>query len=139
MNSSCDGTVHDVPVTAGKGGWPDHLVVGSRSDRKPRLPHPITKQDTISGDSLQAAGLRIGSFVEIQEPGGPGDCRAVPQLACLPRSGASMAHPVDQRNAPNVPRYPSPAVDICRKVCRICKVDVIGTWEQAWRAVVEGG
>jgi hypothetical protein len=24
-------------------GWPDHLVVGSRSDRKPHLPHPTTK------------------------------------------------------------------------------------------------
>ena len=39
-------------------GWPDHLVVGSRSDRKPHLPHPTTKHGAISGDSLQTAALR---------------------------------------------------------------------------------
>jgi hypothetical protein len=131
--------VRDVPVTARKSGWLDHLVVASRSDRKPRLPHPTTKQDTISGDSLQTAGLRTGSFVEFQEPGGLGDCHAVPQLACLPRSGASMAHSVDQgrakarlarqdqRNTTVNPSHPSHVFYVCRKVCRICKVDVIGT------------
>jgi hypothetical protein len=38
-------------------------------------------------------GLRTESFVEFQEIPGLGDCRAVSQSACLPRSGASMAHP----------------------------------------------
>jgi hypothetical protein len=57
-----------------------------------RLRDPITKDGTRSGDSLQAVGLRTDSFFEFQKTGGPGDCRAVPRLACLPRSGASMAH-----------------------------------------------
>jgi hypothetical protein len=36
------------PKDAHQPGWPDHLVVGSRSDRKPRLPQPTTKTTPLS-------------------------------------------------------------------------------------------
>ena len=75
----------------GFGGWGWRLLVAARSG------HEVPGPPAVLGVGLARPLARWGRFstcfvVEFQARRGDGESGAVPWLACLPRSGASMAH-----------------------------------------------